>query len=249
MLLLPSLNYAHRNSPHRHFATESIMMREYLEPFQTFWQLFNFRTTASYYLCHFALNKDPFLSQFGSPNSNSFLHDELKYYEPMLREDAKFQSALVSFCPDRCCGEALFKENSSVKRRLRVRGWVEHCLSHASNPCSTFGNGTCRLSLEENQNFDALKRNQINYTCSCDSGYRYSVELMICVDIDECEVGGHSCTSNGQTCLNTPGSFFCQCEFNFRALKDDESSCLQDPYKEIGDLDQFVDNIIRVKSD
>lgn len=203
------------------------MIRKHLEPFQTFWQLFNFRATAAYYLCHYAVNKDPLLGHFG-PKPGSDLK-ELKYYHQLLSEDAKFQSAIVSFCPDPCCGEAFFKHARGAVGNLSANGWQDRCLGHFSNPCATFGNGTCRLSLAENTDLDSLKGNKLNHTCLCDSGYRYASELTLCVDVDECETGAHSCTDQGQTCFNTPGSFVCHCEFGYR--KDGAWSCVQDPFK------------------
>ncbi|XP_019723478.1 latent-transforming growth factor beta-binding protein 4 isoform X1 [Hippocampus comes] len=45
------------------------------------------------------------------------------------------------------------------------------------------------------------------YNCYCSSGFVYSVALLECVDLDECEQ--ESC--EGGSCVNTLGSYYCSC--------------------------------------
>ncbi|XP_059561379.1 complement component C1q receptor [Myotis daubentonii] len=45
-----------------------------------------------------------------------------------------------------------------------------------------------------------------NYTCQCPEGYQLNATQQDCVDVDECQAS--PCE---QECVNTPGSFHCQC--------------------------------------
>ena len=52
--------------------------------------------------------------------------------------------------------------------------------------------------------------------CQCVPGYRSYQDPLLngqtrCVDIDECELGTHSCRPGTQECQNTEGGFRCQC--------------------------------------
>ena len=38
-------------------------------------------------------------------------------------------------------------------------------------------------------------------------------------DIDECEGGSHDCS---QICVNTPGSYYCNCQRGFQLVSDTE---------------------------
>lgn len=51
----------------------------------------------------------------------------------------------------------------------------------------------------------------------------------ICVELDECALGVHHCGKNAK-CVNTPGSFHCECQVgfyeNFGQCVEDENECL-----------------------
>ena len=51
--------------------------------------------------------------------------------------------------------------------------------------------------------------------CVCDDGFRASDDGLTCVDIDECETNTATCDTKSEVCLNTVGSFTCDCDANF----------------------------------
>ena len=64
-----------------------------------------------------------------------------------------------------------------------------------------------------------LRINPTGYVCSCDEGFEcascYSLmplEEFACSDIDECSIGTAECDLETATCLNTIGSYECECE-------------------------------------
>lgn len=168
--------------------------------FEDYWQLFNFRATASYYLCWYTLRRNPLFRKFHS--------NFCPVTESRISED--FKCAELSFCPDPCCGKLFPK----MKRELEFtwESYNQRCLSSDLNPCFKFGNGSCKFSEHENNNFEDLKLNKLNVTCDCPVGYVYSNEHKICIDADECLLSTHDCkTSQNEACLNLPGTFKCIC--------------------------------------
>lgn len=56
--------------------------------------------------------------------------------------------------------------------------------------------------------------NRWNVSCKCrEKGYEWSSFYGICIDIDECASGAHSCNPEKETCLNMPGSYKCVCKW------------------------------------
>lgn len=193
-----------------------------LHPFKDKWQLFNFRATASYYLCWYTLNKNPIFSYFliNSCIEPYVIQSEkgqilFEFYD--FKAKLKFGCAEVSFCPDLCCASSFFgtwgdQRFESIKNKTNF----EICQSSASNPCVNFGSGNCQLSYTENTNLSDLKNNKINVSCECPQGYRYTSVLDDCIDVDECLESNHDCDlSRHQACLNTPGSYICVCELGY----------------------------------
>lgn len=183
---------------------KSVIEQDLLNTFEDFWQLFNFRATASYYLCWYTLRRNPLFKNFYK-NYCSIIHSKLSL---------DFKCAQISFCPDPCCGKLypLMKKNDHFS-------WKEYfikCLNSELNPCYKIGNGECNLSETENNNFEDLKLNKLNITCGCPSGYTYSNKNKICIDIDECITSRHNCKiDKNESCLNLPGSFECVCTKGF----------------------------------
>ncbi|XP_026996077.2 latent-transforming growth factor beta-binding protein 4-like isoform X4 [Tachysurus fulvidraco] len=60
------------------------------------------------------------------------------------------------------------------------------------------------------------------YSCYCPSGYYYDMDLLECIDNDECE-SGDMCP--GGVCVNTLGSYYCTCEPPL-VLDDTQRSCV-----------------------
>ena len=53
----------------------------------------------------------------------------------------------------------------------------------------------------------------LGYTCRCDRGFHLNVGGSSCIDEDECRSGVYC---RGGRCLNTLGSFTCECPLGFR---------------------------------
>ncbi len=81
-----------------------------------------------------------------------------------------------------------------------------------------------------------------SYTCSCDEGYRLSINRFTCIDIDECAEKIDMCSQN---CSNTKGSYSCSCQQGYQLDQDgfgcsDIDECLE----EIDYCDQNCTNTI-----
>lgn len=91
----------------------------------------------------------------------------------------------------------------------------------------------CSLNVGVCGNFaDCIDTNG-SYTCRCLAGYTQSVNSNICEDIDECS--SLPCSQNSR-CQNTPGSYQCICDGEFRLVNgscvpvdpcQDNNPCLQ----------------------
>ncbi|XP_062562795.1 hemicentin-1-like [Armigeres subalbatus] len=66
-------------------------------------------------------------------------------------------------------------------------------------------------------NFGGLS-NPVHINCA--SGFDYDQSLRQCIDVDECEIGDHKCTSVGQFCVNTYGGYECDCSAGYRLYVD-----------------------------
>ncbi|CAF0890732.1 unnamed protein product [Brachionus calyciflorus] len=186
------------------------------------WQLFNFRATASYYLCWFTLNKNPLFKKF---------YDNECPFKIGTKRD--FKCAETLFCPDPCCGKVIYNLTKEGKFNWSILD--SKCKASSSNPCFNFKNKTCELSYDFNKNFDDLKDNKLNVSCNCEKGFRYSVEFKNCIDIDECVELSHKCDIEAnEVCLNVKGGYECICKMGFILNKsnlfDSKDKCVEEKH-------------------
>lgn len=92
------------------------------------------------------------------------------------------------------------------------------------------GNRECELNREKNQDFLSLVGNQINISCRCgEAGYEWSARYGLCVDVNECATGEHSCSMDeGETCWNMPGGYECVCKFGY-TYDEEQRACVVSP--------------------
>ncbi|XP_059163317.1 uncharacterized protein LOC131946514 [Physella acuta] len=184
-------------------------------PFKTALELFQFRTTGSYYMCWYTLQKVQGLKNYmrGQPCltdlEKSRESQGMDYKVNDFRkdsDDAPFLCAEIQFCPDPCYGR---KTEGSVVSDHSMK-------TDKGNPCRNLKNPTCSWASEKNQDFDGLQKNLFNITCHCEkSGFEWNSRFELCVDIDECRDGTTRC-HNGRVCQNTPGGFECTCRKGYK---------------------------------
>ncbi|XP_048508127.1 uncharacterized protein LOC105686796 [Athalia rosae] len=179
-------------------------------PFQGPIERFQWRTTASYYMCWYTMLGVPELALFGEPCDNMAYcldHYGMDNNDPRADDTQPFACALYSFCPDPCCSSDHI-------------WYMNDCYQSPENPCYA-GNGpddrTCTLNRDENRDFNSLIKNQLNVTCQCqNSGYEWSSRFGICVDVDECATGANDCHKENKTsCVNLPGYYDCICNLGY----------------------------------
>ncbi|XP_012281706.1 uncharacterized protein LOC105700452 [Orussus abietinus] len=191
-----------------------------VEPFEGPIERFQWRTSASYYMCRFTMLGIPDLAHFGESCANhANCLDEYgaNNRDPRADDSKPFACALYSFCPDRCCP-------------LMHVWYTKDCSQSTLNPCydgNPPGRRECILKREENQNFASLALNQINVTCECQqSGYEWSSRYGICIDVNECTREKHNCSlAAGQTCFNLPGTYACICRLGL-VYHPEKNSCV-----------------------
>lgn len=94
---------------------------------------------------------------------------------------------------------------------FRLRDDLVSCASRnpcSSNPCK--GEATCILGSQGD-----------SYTCHCSPGYQLDASQLKCVDVDECQDA--PCA---QDCVNTDGSFRCECWVGYTAGGPGEEACV-----------------------
>ncbi|KAJ9691224.1 hypothetical protein PVL29_013411 [Vitis rotundifolia] len=72
------------------------------------------------------------------------------------------------------------------------------------------------------------------YTCQCNSGYRGNPYLPDgCVDVDECMEPNNTLCKKGAFCINTNGSYYCNCPYGYLYRDDDnhEHECARNKGK------------------
>ncbi|GJQ83488.1 hypothetical protein Trydic_g19280 [Trypoxylus dichotomus] len=205
---------------------ECVKMREkddkLADPFQGPIERFQWRTTASYYLCWYTMNEVPDLEHINEECDNFAYCFDYTYGERnrdyRANDEEPFACARYSFCPDPCCPA--------------IRHTTNHieCDNNPWNPCfetNSEGRRNCKLVRSENTNFREIILNRWNVTCNCsDAGYRYSSRYGLCIDIDECGDNSHVCENKTEMCINLPGTHECACSWGY-TFNVDENKCTE----------------------
>ncbi|XP_044258930.1 uncharacterized protein LOC123007610 [Tribolium madens] len=177
-------------------------------PFEGPLERFQWRVTASYYMCWYTMKSEPTLSHL-SDKCDNFADCLDPEFGPNNRDDRAndaipYSCAFYSFCPDPCC---------PIKHLTRP----ENCWDTPENPCfeaNPPGQRECVVDRSRNTDFSDLILNRWNVSCKCrEKGLEWSSFYGICVDIDECATGAHACNPEKETCLNLLGSFKCVCKW------------------------------------
>lgn len=162
--------------------------------------------TASYYMCWYTMRGTPALSMLGeSCDPLAMLYSTRIHHDPRSNDKQPFACAKYSFCPDPCCP------------LLHVRTMRE-CYNNVNNPCyfenrSNEKKRVCKLNRKENQNLKSIIKNHWNVSCNCqEKGFTWKSMYGMCVDINECITGSHTCNNRSESCLNLPGTFKCVCK-------------------------------------
>lgn len=179
-------------------------------PFEGPIERFQWRVTASYYMCWYTMNKEPHLRHLNDNCDNFASCLDPKFgtnnKDPRARDNIEYGCALYSFCPDPCC---------PVKHVYDL----DACWSLKDNPClqaSLQNQRQCALNQSQNTDFRELILNHWNVTCKCpQSGYEWSSRYGICIDIDECARESHGCRFGDEACVNLQGGFRCACSWGY----------------------------------
>lgn len=80
------------------------------------------------------------------------------------------------------------------------------------------------LTLESKlQNITIVPQNFLNPS-RCRSGFEFNPKTNSCEDIDECLTMENHCRNDNSRCVNTNGSFFCQCQPGYELTSDNSST-------------------------
>ncbi|KAK9875281.1 hypothetical protein WA026_007672 [Henosepilachna vigintioctopunctata] len=192
---------------------------ERADPFEGPIERFQWRVTASYFLCWYTMKGTTELRRLNETSCDNHANCLQTYFGPHngdIRADdsVPFNCARYSFCPDPCCPIH------------HMRSYSE-CWNSPVNPCfeeNAPGNQQCSFNMSSNTEFQDIILNRWNVSCKCPkSGYRWSSLYGICVDIDECAENRHNCRTIKEACINLPGSFKCVCRWGYIWNKETKS--------------------------
>lgn len=181
------------------------------DPFAGPLERFQWRTTASYYMCWYTMLETPELEHFGDHCDNFAACLDSGFgpnnWDVRANDTKPFACSLYSFCPDPCCP---FKHLNRF----------EDCWDEPENPCfrlNTQGHRNCFLNFSFNIEMNDLVLNRFNVTCACpQKGYIWSSLYGFCIDSDECENNEmHNCDHKSEACLNSIGSYKCVCKWGY----------------------------------
>ncbi|XP_072944511.1 uncharacterized protein [Epargyreus clarus] len=192
-------------------------------PFDDPVEKFQWRTSASYFMCWYTMLGIPALSMIGESCDNfaNCLGQNLRSHNHDPRADDKFSfaCALYSFCPDPCCPIKHIESNLQCRDDDRNVCFTENSEGNSSVK-------QCHMDRKQNQSLKDIIRNRWNISCNCKNGFEWKSEFGMCVDINECLSNRHICDTTSQDCLNLPGAFHCICKWGF-ILDDSEKGCLK----------------------
>ncbi|KAI5638042.1 calcium-binding EGF domain-containing protein [Phthorimaea operculella] len=188
-------------------------------PFDDIVEKFQWRTTASYYMCWFTMLELPELSMITESCDNfATCTEPAGFHNHDIRGDDRqsFACAMHSFCPDPCCPMKLLQSKEQCR--------VQDCPCFTENLDSS--DKDCKLYRKHNQNFKDIIVNRFNVSCNCkEKGFEWNSQSGLCIDTDECFTGKHNCDES-QVCLNTVGGFVCACKFGSE-LNASTGKCVQ----------------------
>lgn len=179
-------------------------------PFEGPIERFQWRVTASYYMCWYTMAGVPYLRHLSEACDNFASCLDSTYgprnRDPRADDASDFKCAMYSFCPDPCCP-------------IKHLALEESCWDAPENPCHHInpkGQRECSLNRTENTHFGGIVLNHWNITCACSQeGYRWSSRHGFCVDIDECVERKQLCKNETENCVNLPGGYRCACRWGY----------------------------------
>lgn len=216
-------------------------------PFDEPKEKFQWRTSASYYMCWYTMLGIPALSMLGESCDNFascldpiFGH---RNHDPRSDDKLSFACAMYSFCPDPCCP-------------LKHVKTVLECRDSKDNPCfienaqsTDISHRQCRFDRKNNQNLAGIIANKWNISCHCsEKGFEWKSKFGMCVDVNECTTAKDNCHSLTENCLNLPGTFQCICRWGY-AFDTDKKRCTRKDifsFTELNSTDNevgFLDNL------
>lgn len=178
------------------------------DPFKGPLERFQWRVSASYYMCSFTMQNLSPLTMFGERCDNfaSCLVGKTPFNnDPRADDSEPYQCAKYSFCPEVCCP-------------LKQVAHLDECLDYNENPCfwqDERSKRECAFDRGRNLDLNAMALNQWNVSCRCGPGYEWMSMFGSCVDVDECSAATHNCTPVSQTCLNLQGQYACACAWGY----------------------------------
>ncbi|KAL3285869.1 hypothetical protein HHI36_000389 [Cryptolaemus montrouzieri] len=184
---------------------------ERADPFEGPIERFQWRVTASYFLCMYTMNETlelEHLNDTSCDNHANCLNPYLGPHNLDIRADDSipFNCARYSFCPDPCCPI------------YHIKSYRE-CWESTANPCFAEnhpGHRQCIIHKSENVELKDIILNRWNVSCMCPwLGYKWKSFYGICVDVDECEENIDPCNPLSEACINLPGSYKCVCKWGY----------------------------------
>lgn len=179
-------------------------------PFTSLLAHFIWKTSASYYMCYYTMLEQEELKHFEIPCDNFAMCLDKTYgpynEDPRGNDSKPFNCAMYSFCPDTVCPIKHIKDFNDCKSNTQF-----DC-----SPETKAGIDQEVFNRAKNRDLNGIMNNFWNISCDCPrKGFSWSSIDGMCVDVNECADGSHTCDLNTQNCLNLPGSFHCVCNWGF----------------------------------